>query len=159
MISASLNRVQRAFVICSPSDIKHAQKEEEVAFLLRETDKEKVTGFLPAQIRTVTSPLSLPLVLRMLKPSGASLCWSKSSAGCAGAELGSLMVQKKSKQSCLNYITHNEIIMRSIGCYIFLALKAFNEIQRDIVLSCFESHFSPKHTNSSQISQLYKLVY
>lgn len=63
------------------------------------------------------------------------LCWSRTPAFSNGA------MKVKSKQSCLNYITHNEIIMRSIGCRIFLALKAFNEVQRHIVLFCFGSHF------------------
>lgn len=60
----------------------------------------------------------------------------------------------KSKQSCLNYITHNEIIMRSIGCPIFLALKAFNEIQRDIILSCFGSQFLLNTQHESNMGTL-----
>lgn len=102
--------------------------------------------FLPEQIRTVTSLLPVPLFFEvaLLKSAGASfllvkviswLCWSRTSAFSNGA------MKVKSKQSCLNYITHNEIIMRSIGCRIFLALKAFNEVQRHIVLFCFGSHF------------------
>lgn len=65
--------------------------------------------------------------------------WSRTSALSNGA------MKVTSKQSALNYITHNEIIMRSIGCRIFLALKAVNELQSDIVLSCLGSHFLLTH--------------
>lgn len=80
-------------------------------------------------------------------------CWSRTWALSNGA------MKVKSKQSCLNYITHNEIIIRSTGCCIFSVLKAVNEMHRDIVLSRLWESFPPKHTNSSQIMKLYKLVY
>lgn len=62
-------------------------------------------------------------------------CWNRTWALSNGAR------KAKRKQSCLNYITHNEIIIRSTGCCIFSALKAVNEMHRDIVLSRFGSRF------------------
>lgn len=62
-------------------------------------------------------------------------CWSRTWALSNGA------MKVKSKQSCLNYITLNEIIIRSTGCCIFSGLKAVNEMHGDVVLSRFGSRF------------------